>query len=370
MESLSQSRAGTPVIRVEVAETQSMNDDDSKASAKSLPGEARNIGNTEPPRPSSADAVEFPNLRSMSSSSTPPSPSTSSPLRPSPSSQLSPLPRKGSTFRRLTPKTSAPSSPLANRHQRLQDPSTHNRSVSTASLPAPSTEAQRTSTNSTTTLTQDRSRTASNPSIPSSTPRPAEKQLPATPTVVAAPLEEICPSLSQTSGMSRTTSQSSSPPNGSSSTNRSGATSPYHKFKSAPYPKGFQPKGATRHLTDNFLALRRLKRDGQGDEGRVMRIEKAKLERRLEKLINLHFPVPGSTEEKEQQLREKSSPNKSLNRRASSFFDFESIKTKKLSDATDLWRGVVTGNQDKARDIRGNAPRNCFITFTENTHSL
>lgn len=88
-----------------------------------------------------------------------------------------------------------------------------------------------------------------------------------------------------------------------------------------------------------------------------MRIEKAKLERRLEKLINLHFPVPGSTEEKEQQLREKSSPNKSLNRRASSFFDFESIKTKKLSDATDLWRGVVTGNQDKARDIRASEQR-------------
>lgn len=124
-----------------------------------------------------------------------------------------------------------------------------------------------------------------------------------------------------------------------------------------------------RPLTDEFLAIRRLKRDGEGDAGRLKRIEKTKLERRFEKLVNLHFPAPGSEEEKAQQLRPNAREAKPLARRASSFFDFETIRTRKFSDAGDLWRGVVSGNQDKARDVRGEYPFLAHVYGLTPSHS-
>jgi len=99
--------------------------------------------------------------------------------------------------------------------------------------------------------------------------------------------------------------------------------------------------------------MRRSKHDGESDADRLKRIEKTKLERRFEKLVALHFPPPESEQEKKNHLREKPEAPKPISRRASSFFDLDSLKSKKVPDASDLWRGVVLGNQDKARDIRG-----------------
>ncbi|KAL4075401.1 FYVE zinc finger-domain-containing protein [Scleroderma yunnanense] len=85
----------------------------------------------------------------------------------------------------------------------------------------------------------------------------------------------------------------------------------------APYRPGFQPKGVYRPRTDEFVLARKVKSDAG-------RIERTKLERRLEKLINLHFPVGEQ-------------------RRASSFFEFD-ISVIKNVDATDIWKGDAKGD--------------------------
>lgn len=76
-------------------------------------------------------------------------------------------------------------------------------------------------------------------------------------------------------------------------------------------------------------------------------MERTRLERRLEKLINLHFPRPGSVKEKEKEKSEggkeagtmngSGRPN-TQNRRASTFFDFDSLRGK---SASDLWKNVL-----------------------------
>ncbi|KZT28470.1 hypothetical protein NEOLEDRAFT_1175787 [Neolentinus lepideus HHB14362 ss-1] len=115
---------------------------------------------------------------------------------------------------------------------------------------------------------------------------------------------------------------------------------------SAPYRPGFQPKGVYRPRTDEFIELRAAKRD-------VGRIERTRLERRLEKLIQLHFP-PASSKDKEKRIarkegimKEKGSPNPSPmpNRRASSFFDLDSIK----GGAEELWKGVLQSQAQAAQ---------------------
>jgi rabenosyn-5 len=122
--------------------------------------------------------------------------------------------------------------------------------------------------------------------------------------------------------------------------------------KTAPYPPGFQPYGVRRVLTDDFLSARRMKRDGDGDGG-MKRVERTKLERRLEKLINLHFPPqPDPKGARDGPLHEKT---RSGHRRASSFFDFQTLKNVNFNDASDLWKGVVIGGlQDTTKtEIRG-----------------
>ncbi|PVF98902.1 FYVE-domain-containing protein [Serendipita vermifera] len=100
-----------------------------------------------------------------------------------------------------------------------------------------------------------------------------------------------------------------------------------------PYRHGFQPKGVYGMRTDEFVELRRAKRD-------AAKIEDRRLERRLEKLIDLHFlsgaskasnpPSPGGLD-----------PSKPpANRRQSSFFDFN-LPDLKGKNASDLWRDVV-----------------------------
>jgi len=99
----------------------------------------------------------------------------------------------------------------------------------------------------------------------------------------------------------------------------------------APYRPGFQPKGKYRPRTDEFIEARKSRRD-------VGRTERTRLERRLEKLINLHFPSESL------KLKEKSSgdlrPPPRPNKRLSSIFemDFSELRSK---SATDLWKEVV-----------------------------
>jgi len=99
----------------------------------------------------------------------------------------------------------------------------------------------------------------------------------------------------------------------------------------APYRPGFQPKGVYRPRTDEFIEARKLHRD----EGRI---ERTRLERRLEKLIHLHFtPEEQKSKEKATQASERPSrPNKRL----SSIFDmnFSELRSK---SASDLWKDVV-----------------------------
>lgn len=98
-----------------------------------------------------------------------------------------------------------------------------------------------------------------------------------------------------------------------------------------------------RPRTDVFNEARKASRDTE-------RIERTRLERRLEKLINLHFP-PES-----QKLREKPEqhPPPRPNKRLSSIFemDFSELRGK---SASDLWRDVVQsqGTPGGKNDIRG-----------------
>ncbi|KAF8120946.1 FYVE zinc finger-domain-containing protein, partial [Boletus edulis] len=94
---------------------------------------------------------------------------------------------------------------------------------------------------------------------------------------------------------------------------------------SAPYRPGFQPRGVYWPRTDEFAQARRAKHD-------AIRIERTKLERRLEKLIQLHFPPQTSESKVSKRL--------SSDRRKSSFFDLDLAKLKNM-DASDIWNGVV-----------------------------
>ena len=128
--------------------------------------------------------------------------------------------------------------------------------------------------------------------------------------------------------------------------------------KPAPYPPGFQPRGAYRVLTDDFLAARRMKHEGEA-EGGMKRVERTKLERRLEKLINLHFPQPISEAARDGSLDEQKQIHPSIsgleNFKASSIFDFQSLKNVNFNDASGLWRGVVNSGlrETTKMDVRG-----------------
>ncbi len=107
------------------------------------------------------------------------------------------------------------------------------------------------------------------------------------------------------------------------------------------YRPGFQPKGVYRPLTDDFLAVRKEKRE-------VGRVERTRLERRLEKLVDLHF---SREDEKIGKGKEKSAPPV-VARRASSFFDidFNDLRSK---SASDIWRGVLESRTAAANGGKG-----------------
>ena len=112
----------------------------------------------------------------------------------------------------------------------------------------------------------------------------------------------------------------------------------------APYRPGFQPKGVYRPRTDEFVEARNQSRD-------VGRIERTRLERRLEKLINLHFPPPG---QRKTEALAKLRAAKEDGRRASSFWDLD-LSDLKNKSAGDLWREVVQSqaSQNGKDDVRG-----------------
>jgi len=90
----------------------------------------------------------------------------------------------------------------------------------------------------------------------------------------------------------------------------------------------------------------------RADNGRV---ERTKLERRLEKLIALHFPVENSAEKGVGARKDEGSVNGRgrgvEKRRASSFFNLDL----KNMDAGELWKGVLQSQmiQGFNGDIRG-----------------
>ncbi|KAJ4479426.1 FYVE zinc finger-domain-containing protein [Lentinula lateritia] len=109
---------------------------------------------------------------------------------------------------------------------------------------------------------------------------------PPAPTVIVTSPSQESRITSITSPTPVSTSPSPLPP-----TSKSPSKSP----SKAPYRPGFQPTGLTRFRTDEFLIARKLARDGPGGPGEGIgtnekRVERTKLERRLEKIIALHFP--------------------------------------------------------------------------------
>ncbi|KAF8628449.1 hypothetical protein AX15_003964 [Amanita polypyramis BW_CC] len=122
-------------------------------------------------------------------------------------------------------------------------------------------------------------------------------------------------------------------------------TTPNHRTL-APYRPGFQPRGVYRPLTDDFVSHRCLHHDG-GRPSMTKRVERTKLERRLEKLISLHFPKSSlEMAPVAQTIEEKAVNGQTMSniRRFSSSFDLDSIKN---MDAGSLWKNMVSG---KARD--------------------
>jgi hypothetical protein len=88
----------------------------------------------------------------------------------------------------------------------------------------------------------------------------------------------------------------------------------------------------------------------------MSRAEKRKLERRLEKLITIHFPLPSEKKTDATVTRGtlQEMPGvtvgRSENWRVSSFVDFD-IGSITIQDAGDMWRGIF--GSDEGATIRG-----------------
>ncbi|KAK7035729.1 FYVE-type domain-containing protein [Favolaschia claudopus] len=263
-----------------------------------------------------------------------PSPSTPSSSLPTVSDDR---PRKTSTFRRVPRNTRPPlqSSPLA---------SGHSRTVSTSSMqPSPrpslpsSEQPSYTEQRPTSMLLDPRQRIPSStserpPAISSSSDGIGNRRhsTPLNADAVAASLASVTPPM-RTSSLaasptpstsisransydpSRQTSPAPTPVPLSPSTQN-----PPRATTSAPYRPGFQPKGVYRPRTDEFIAHRKAHAITAG----YASADRTKLERRLEKLIALHFPEEGKSTTGVGR-RPGIAPNVDTGRRASSFFDLD-----------------------------------------------
>ncbi|KAG1748924.1 FYVE zinc finger-domain-containing protein [Suillus paluster] len=177
------------------------------------------------------------------------------------------------------------------------------------------------------------------PKIYSPTPTPASLPLASTSAPVSAPTSTSASPAASTPSLPST---SSAPASSSAHTRTSTPAR-----SAAPYRPGFQPRGLYRPRTDEFTELR----NKRTDEGRV---ERTKLERRLEKLIALHFPVENSAEKglgaKKDEVSVNGRGRGMEKRRASSFFNLDL----KNMDAGELWKGVLQSQmkQGSNGDIR------------------
>jgi rabenosyn-5 len=314
------------------------------------------------PPVNAADAPAAAGLSSLSSSASSVPLSHSSP-NPSPRPALNSLTssRKGSTFRRLplrtaSSKSALPSSPLRPHSTHVRTPSglsgttrildpqpvrtpdTTNRSLLPLAAPTPVTmehshPALPILNLPSTPITQGNQ--GYRPCTPAST---SQRSTLATSPVMASPTALAPPGVPAASSISPTPSSSSTP----ALIDQHSSTPGLRNRTPAPYRPGFQPKGVYRPRTDEFLAARKHKGD-------VDRVERTRLERRLEKLINLHFPHP---DKKRKQLSDRPAPAPVQNRRASSFFDID-LTSLTAKSAGDLWKGVVSAQAGGKNDIRG-----------------
>ena len=296
---------------------------------------------------------------------TPPNSAASSSSQPvaGPSSAVSPTsPRKTSTFRRVplrspNTRTVLPSSPL-------RPADTHSRTPSLASTqsrqlepppPIAHTPSQASSgTPSPSVVTAYERALPPVPSLdlgfrPLSSPEDTVTHTPKTPTSPSSATPLHVHSLGPSP---KPQTRVLSPAPGPSATEPSSPAVALHHARErsaprspAPYRPGFQPKGVYRPRTDEFIEARKASRD-------VGRIERTRLERRLEKLIHLHFPSESQKLKEKPEQRPAPRPNKRL----SSIFemDFSELRSK---SASDLWREVlqpqITPGGGK-NDIRGN----------------
>ncbi|KAJ7118724.1 FYVE zinc finger-domain-containing protein [Mycena epipterygia] len=308
--------------------------------------------NESPPEPAHVNGAH-PNGNGEASSApsstvdTPPSAAASSSAVPEDPSR----PRKTSTFRRVprNARTPLPSSPLAGGHSRTISSSSM---TSSPLRPPPEHHPSYAQQRPTSMLIDPRHRMQSLSSSPSTSERPPSfpeetggqnrrHSTPLNAVAVAASLVFVAPpprtsSLAAqpatpppTAPMSRAPSSIPSRQTTPAPTPASVPPSPSTlnpptppRQTSAPYRPGFQPKGVYRPRTDEFIAHRKAHAVSAG----YASAERTKLERRLEKLVALHFPEEGKTTTGVGR-RPGLAPSANTNRRASSFFelDFKSI---------------------------------------------
>ncbi|KAJ7461016.1 FYVE zinc finger-domain-containing protein [Mycena galericulata] len=248
-------------------------------------------------------------------------------------------PRKTSTFRRVprNTRTPLPSSPLAGGHARTVSSSSMASSSLRPSLPPsehPSYTQQRP-----TSMFQ-----SSSPSTNQGLPAPSEQSsqnsrrhsTPLNADAVAASLASVDPpartsslnaqhvSPPSTAPMSRVPSSSiptrqTTPAPTPASVPPSPSSQLPPRQASAPYRPGFQPKGVYRPRTDEFIEHRKAHAISAG----YASAERTKLERRLEKLVALHFPEESKAAGVGVGRRPGIAPVPNTNRRASSFFDLD-----------------------------------------------
>ncbi|KAJ3905362.1 FYVE zinc finger-domain-containing protein [Lentinula edodes] len=149
---------------------------------------------------------------------------------------------------------------------------------------------------------------------------------PPAPTVIVTSPSQESRITSITSPTPISTSPSPLPP-----TSKSPSKSP----SKAPYRPGFQPTGLTRFRTDEFLIARKLARDGPGGPGEGIgtnekRVERTKLERRLEKIIALHFPETTAVDNGKVRVKEKGNRGGQEKEREKDPKDLESLSGNRM----------------------------------------
>lgn len=172
---------------------------------------------------------------------------------------------------------------------------------------------------------------------------------PRTTSLVTSPQPSTFPSATAPSTPSLEGSNSNAMSRSSSSTpGPSGSSTRSNSTLRSYYRAGFQPHGVSHPRTDEFIEIRNQARE-QG------RVERTRLERRFEKLVELHFSDRALSAK--DGLSEK--PNLKQTRRASSFFDLD-LNDLRSKGASELWRSVIESRaaalSGKKSDLRGWCP--------------